>query len=408
MRSPVSIARSRAACWCASAGLALAGCGSLDTRSTPALTSRPPQVVALLPFDARPDDPEAEVRLELFRLIFHSYLSDRGFHALTPEYVDARLRRARLDTPEQVRTTGAARLGEVLGADALLIGDRIGVSSFQALLAYRRGLSGRFKLVSTRDGQELWHAEATEYDTGGVLVDSGQVIQAVSDTVQAGRDTAYVRLCQLFCRQVTATLPKVVHRDESAEPAPEIASVSVGQGRSGTLRSGDKIEVEVVGTPAAMGAFDLRPLRSGLALVEGAPGRYRGVHTVLPGEAAESVTVTARLTNSFGRVVRKDAPGTLAIDAAPPAMPPAVRVARVGGGVEVSWDAPGGEAPAAYQVFRSPGPGRGFEPVGRTPERRWVDGQATPQARYQVIAVDGQGNQSFPAGPAALAAEVRS
>jgi hypothetical protein len=363
--------------------------------------------VALLPFEARPDDPEAEVRLELFRAIFHSYLTDRGFHALSPEYVDARLRRARLDTPAEVRTAGAARVGEVLGADALLLGDRIGVSSFQALLAYRRGLSGRFTLVSTLDGQELWQAEATEYDTGGVLIDSGQVIQAVSDTVSVGRDTAYVRLCQLFCRQVTATLPRVVHRDEASEPAPEIASVSVGVARPGTLRAGDTIEVEVAGTAAAMGAFDLRPLRAGLVLVEGAPGLYRGVHTVLPGEAAEGVTVTARLINAFGRVVRKDATGTLAIDAAPPGMPATVRAARAGERVEVSWDAPGGEGPAAYLVFRSPGPGRGFEPVGRTAERRWVDERAPAEARYQVIAVDVHGNQSFPAGPAAAAAEVR-
>jgi hypothetical protein len=364
--------------------------------------------VALLPFEARANDREAQVRLELFRSIFHSYLSDRGFHVLTPEYVDGRLRRARIDTPGQARAAGAAQLGEVLGVDALLIGDRIGVSSFNALLAYQRSLSGRFSLVSTGDGQELWRAEATEYDTGGVLIDSGQVIQAVSDTVAVGRDTAYVRLCQLFCRQVTATLPKVIHAADGSEPAPEIASVAVTQGRIGTLRAGDAILVEVAGTAGARGTFDLRPLRAGLVLVEGGPGRYRGVYTVLPGEAAPSVTVSVRLTNAFGRDARKDAGGTLAIDAAPPAAPPTVRVVRAGAGVEVSWDAPEGEAPAAYQVFRSPTPGRGFEPVGRTPERRWVDERATPEARYQVIAVDDHGNQSFPAGPASFAPEVRS
>ncbi|MBI1851630.1 MAG: DUF799 family lipoprotein [Planctomycetes bacterium] len=383
---------------------AITGCAGLESRVAADFAKTQPEIVAVLPFQAAPDDTDAPPRLAMVRQIFQANFGNLGYHQAAIDDVDQRLRRANLMTPAAVKAAGPKRLGEILEADAIVFGENFTVSSFSAFLIYRRKLSGTLSLVSTRTGNMLWEASYSESATGGVALDSGQLFQAVSDSIDTGRDVNFVKLAQAFCRTVVSSLPRSTHEETAHEVPPDLQSVTVRLGGTSPLRAGDRIEVEATGARAARGTFELKPLHVGLPLSETAPGVYRGVYVVEPGEAATGVVVSVRLVNRFGATSRKEAADAVpfVVDATPPPPPGDFQVARNGAGVELAWEPPKGKPVESYRVFRARSADDPFMLVASTPQTRWVDTSVAGTPLYQIVAVDGNGNVSFPAGPATL------
>jgi protein involved in polysaccharide export with SLBB domain len=382
------------------------GCAGLETRLDPDFTRKQPETVAILPFSAVPSaDADTTARLPMVRQIFDAYFSNLGYHQPSLDDVDQRLRRANLMTPEAIQAAGPKKLGEILDVDAVVFGKEFEVSSTSAVIFYRRKITGKISLVGARAGDSLWDAEYTESDTGGVLLDSGQVVQAISATIEVGRDVTFVKMAQAFCRTVVSSLPPATHDESPHDVPPDLTSVTVRVVGTAPLRAGDRVEVTVAGAPGGRGTFDLKPLHVGLPLSETTSGVYQGVYVVEPGEASASVAVSARLVNRFGATARKEAPAesAFAIDSAPPPPPNAIQVAKTGAGVELQWQPPQNDVVKSYEVFRAPETGTPFTLVASTADPRWVDpAPPGPSPAYQIVAVDMNGNVSFPAGPATL------
>lgn len=394
------------------AALVLAGCG-VDAEIAPELTAEPPARVAILPFEAPDVDERGSLEMRFIRRIYHANWANLPFRDLPLEIVDHRLKLAGLDTLEAVKAAPPARLGELLGVDAVVHGHIESMSNIAPLIAFRRAMSGTFELVDCRSGKSLWKADYTESSWGGPLLESGQFIKGIRNQIENSGSLAFYKTADRLCRKIVETVPPIEKALDPAQFTPKFdpsVPVAVKFPSDRQIVPGDRIEVRFGGDPGCQASFDVGLYRQNVPMAEVAPGKYAGVYVVQVGDAFDSAPVRVEIRTAFDESATAEAPGLVVNVRARPPEPPAELALRVAGGeVVLNWKKPvpaenRGELQAppsdavAFTVLRAYDAPLAFTEVGEVRgATEWRE--PAPQGRtafYQVLALDAQGNRSYP------------
>ncbi len=337
-----------------------AGCGPEVVVREAAFKKAAPASVAILPFQLVDDDagPRADLKAAALREAFHRRFSSLAYLHLESEETDKRLRRAGLLDPKKLAGATPAELGKRLEVDAILRGEVLSLANLSGGVVYRQSISARLTLADARTGETLVAIEHTEADTGGVLVGSGQLVDAIRDTVDNSSDVGFVRLAERFAESAVRAFPPPPAPARVVPPRIDSVEVRAPAGR--TLRAGDEIEVRVRATPGGAAFFDVGRDLAEVPLFEEAPGSYRGAYRVAHGDRAAG-PVSVHVSDRFGATARSVPPGgELTIDARPPGAPQhlAATAAAAGeGGVRLEWAAGAGTKAAGWRIYTIDGHG---------------------------------------------------
>lgn len=175
-----------------------------------------------------------------------------------------------------------------------------------------------------------------------------------------------------------------------------------------SLGPGDRVDVEVIGTPRMLASFAAGNIGKRVPMRETAPGRYRGEFTVRKGMNTPYAVVEATLRAPGGSETITDAvtERAFSIDTTPP---PRARMTRwwpggrgkgIYGEIELDKDDTGSnpERPVKYVVSRRNENSADFKLVAETDKTTFNDASADPaqRAEYRIVSVDAAGNSSEP------------
>lgn len=277
--------------------LQILGCSS--TESTIYRETNLPRTVAILPFEGEVDQEE---KLAFLRQIFSHYLINNGFEQLRLEIVDQVLEQQKLTPRSDLKT-----LGQALQVEGIIRGEIHSISNVNAAyLGYRSNIEGRITLHDVAQGDLIWESLRDEYDYGGVIVYSGQVIEGISTQIDNSRDIGFLRLAEKFSQQVVKSAPKQTLISDT--PPPQITRISAQTSSSGTLlKMGDTLSVECSGTPGMQASLQLEGAKFKLLvpMSETQSGQYQGSFQIQRGFSNETFSLLVKLTDPFNRQGRK-------------------------------------------------------------------------------------------------------
>jgi hypothetical protein len=346
-----------------------------------------PRTVAVLPFTFQGGEPAERTALKVaaLRHAFQRRFASTGYLHLETDVVDRLLRRAGLDDPVKVAHATAEQLGAILDVDAVVRGDIDSIFNVQGGVAFHQAIEGEVRLVDARHGFQLVRLSHRETDTGGLLLGSGQSIEALEKTIENSSDLGFLRLADKWCESVVRALPPPPTAPPVVQPVIDrVELVSLG------AVAGDLVEVALTAGPGLEASMDLGREQAEVPLFEETPGHYRGFYRVASGDKTSgpiSVHVSDRFGVSASRILRET---PFMLDARAPAAPREVRRAATPAGLHVTWR-PSESGAAKYRVF---GVGADLSPVVLAE----VDGlEATvqpPGAAVFVAAADARGRLS--------------
>jgi hypothetical protein len=154
--------------------------------------------------------------------------------------------------------------------------------------------------VTNSSGAELIKVSHTESDSGGVLLESGQVIQGIISQVKNSGDNVFESLAEKFAKSVVETLPRgqTTARTMKSEGA-EVTLLST----QSEWRSPNSLSVCAKGTPHSFAFLQtagvLSPLR------ESSPGEYCGLFSTIALSSQQQRNFI-ELRSAFGSSVRRD------------------------------------------------------------------------------------------------------
>lgn len=297
--------------------VALAGCGPSVTIRDEALRRAAPKTIAVIPFTAGSAPTgdlgeRAELKLAALRAAVEQRVSTLSYLRLSPGDTDRRLARAGLRERAALALATPRRIGEVLDVDAVLACDAISFSSVHAGIVHRSAIGARVRLVDARSGADLAVIDHTESDIGGLLVGSGQLVDAIREGTEVGTDRGFAILAGRFADRVVQALP--VPAAAPAVRAPRVDRVEVTGGEGGVLRAGDAVEARVLAARGLRVSLDLGRGVAEVPLVEVGPGEYRGFYRVAPGDRSEGA-VRIQASDRYGVTAARTARPMIRIDA---------------------------------------------------------------------------------------------
>jgi hypothetical protein len=124
------------------------------------------QTVAILPVEV--SDPDQKDAATLFHRSLYANLVQGKFHVQERYVVDSLLLQAGLTDPAQYRKVNISRLGEILGADAVVFGKVDKVERAYLLIHSSINVGVSAEMVDTRTGESLWIAEDNASDFSGL------------------------------------------------------------------------------------------------------------------------------------------------------------------------------------------------------------------------------------------------
>ncbi len=137
------------------------------------------QVVAVLPPELTGDGQKGAGKM--FRQSLYANLQHARFRLMERNVVDSLLHQNRLTKPADLKKISPLRLGEVLGADAVVITRINKVKRSYLVLHSSIEVDISVEMVDTRTGEVLWRAEQTESDFQGL----GKIPTGMSSAVLA-------------------------------------------------------------------------------------------------------------------------------------------------------------------------------------------------------------------------------
>lgn len=370
--------------------LLVSGCAPFARVDEEALRQANPRTLAVLPFELDSQDagPRGALQAAALRAAVQHRIAALPWLHLELEEVDRLLARAGL-SPERAAAASYQTLARVLGVDALLRGRVTKLSNLQGGVVFRQAIGAELRLVDARTGVELAQVRHTEAKTGGLLLDRGQSVEAVQQTLDNTSDIGFVRLAERFAEEVVAVLPPPPSPARVEPPALErVEARATGATPLGVAA---EVEVQADGPPGLTGAFDLGHGIAEVPLVEEAPGRYRGWYRVATGDRADeppSVHLGDRWGVGVQRVLR-DTP--VPIEARPPRAPQGLALAPApDGGARLTWS--GCPEAVCYRVFALDA--RGIPRLLGVVEAPGLDVPPGAGPRLAVAALDAQGDLS--------------
>jgi hypothetical protein len=277
--------RSRLLCALFSAVL-LSSCSTSSITVKPSAGTQLPRKLAVLPAAYTTD--VTRERVDLVRSLVAAELRNKSFLVL-----DDLALQSLCSSPEcPERSILASRYG----VDGFV---RVSVDSFSRsnfLAGYYNALSGTLK-ISNQANSPLFEVKSTSSDKGGLLFESGQVLQGIREQVNSSADQAFTKVASAFARTVVSEMPEGSNAPPALPPAPNINDVKL------IHLHGGGFELCADGTPNSWGRALM--LGSRTALRETSPGRYCAIFA--PSAAGLlSSPVSIELRSAFGTASRKE------------------------------------------------------------------------------------------------------
>ena len=193
---------------------------------SPALRQTPPKTVALLPFRSLIGEGRIEGSRSFFNFLtfrkevhpehlaqrirqsFFGQFSQLEFEHVKLSRVDRILKREELDSWEKLRAIPPRRLGELLGADALVFGQVTHFDYYYAFLYSQLAVGLSMEMVDARTGEVLWRVHDARRDhTVRVVYDPIAVVVGLFQVGFAMRPIAMMRAMDEIARELVGTIP---------------------------------------------------------------------------------------------------------------------------------------------------------------------------------------------------------
>ncbi len=267
--------------------LSAQGCGPKVQSRLPKDTSLPAHI-AVLPADYSIDIPKE--RIDLVRQEIIAELRNRNFVVADERVVSSICSSPRCPERDKLGTQ------HLVEAFATLMLDSFSKRNF--LAGYYNTLSGSVSLVD-RSGSELVTVEHTQSEKGGLLFNSGQIIQGVISQVNSSGDAAYEELASEFAKAVADELPAPTLAPNTG--APEGLSVAISSATA-EWDGSSRYTVCLSGTPHSFASVLFGSQRT--TLREISPGRYCGAFSGLVATSSKSPALV-ELRSAFGNSDRE-------------------------------------------------------------------------------------------------------
>lgn len=139
------------------------------------------QTVAILPVEVTENDQKETAAM--FRRSLFANLVQARFNVQERYIVDSQLNQAGLTDPAQYRAVGITRLGEILGADAIVFSKINKVERTYLIIHSSLNVGISTEMVDTRTGEVLWQGEESSSDFSGIAKIPTGIFSAITAPV---------------------------------------------------------------------------------------------------------------------------------------------------------------------------------------------------------------------------------
>jgi len=190
------------------------------------LLENPPKTVALLPFRSQIGEGRVEGSDELFNFLsrkdpsqpesvgermrraFFGQFAQLEFDHVKISRIDRTLQREGLDTWEKMETFSLQRLGELLGADAVVVGHVTHFDYYYAFLYSQLAVGLSLEMRDTRTGDPLWRVhDARRVHTARVAYEPIALAVGLFQVGYSMRPINMMRAMDEICRELVGTIP---------------------------------------------------------------------------------------------------------------------------------------------------------------------------------------------------------
>ena len=234
-----------------------------------------PHKVAILPFVNKTPNPEGS---SIVRKMFYNFFSSLNYLDLEPFVIDDNLKRNALyDSIISGESISAARLGQVLGVDAVIFGEVLSLGKTYALVYSDNTAGLNAKMVRCDSDQTIWELEHTIHiQDGDVPLSLTGLAATIVKTAISHQKASHLQAAAELCMKMVATIPD---REAVTEPPPKIIALVHNAGGK-LLRPGDLLKVAMIGEKNQKASWSIPPLVQNLPLKEKEPGVYIGAYRI--------------------------------------------------------------------------------------------------------------------------------
>jgi len=195
------------------------------------------QIVAILPVDTMGKGQKETA--ELFRQSLYANLNDSPFHLMDRYLVDGALKQHGLTDPGKFYEINPMKLGEMLGADAVVLSRVNKVERSYFVIHSSIELSVSVQMVDTRSGEILWRAEQTESDFEGIAKIPTGIAAAVIAPIQFV--TNKLNLNKLTSKMV-GKLTAIVKLPDSADQDKKFETTVISSAATRDLKEMEEVQ----------------------------------------------------------------------------------------------------------------------------------------------------------------------
>ena len=256
---------------------------------------RLPHKVAIVPFVNQTSNPEAG---SVVRKMFYNFFSSLNYLDLEPFVIDDNLKRSELYHPIlSGEAVSAARLGQLLGVDAIIYGEVITLGKTYALIYSDNAAGLKAKMVRCDNEQVIWEFEHNiRIQEGSVPLSLTGLAATIVKTAISHQKASHLQAAAELCMQMVATIP---NPEAVTEPPPRIIALVHNAGGK-LLRPGDLMKVPMIGEENQTASWSIPPLVENLPLKEKEPGVYIGAYRIRPKDRLPHGRVIGYLRSNTG------------------------------------------------------------------------------------------------------------
>ena len=234
-----------------------------------------PYKVAIVPFVNQTSHPEAG---SIVRKMFYNFFSSLNYLDLEPFAIDDNLKRNELyQAVVSGEAIASARLGQLLGVDAIIFGEVTSLGKTYALVYSDNTAGLKARMVRCDSNRVIWELEhSIHIQDGDVPLSLTGLAATIVKTAITHQKASHLQAAAELCMQMVATIPD---REGIIEPPPKII-VLVHNAGGKLLRPGDLLKVAMIGEKGQKASWSISPLVTNLPLKEKEPGVYIGAYRI--------------------------------------------------------------------------------------------------------------------------------
>ena len=255
-----------------------------------------PRKVAVLPFENRTSNPEAATVL---RRMFFNFFSSLNYADIEPAVVDATLEANRIlkKAPAAGGSLPLERIGQLLGVDAVVVGEALALGQTYALVYANQQAGLRARMLRCSTGQVIWEMEHTvTLHEADLPMSLPGLAAAIVKTALNYQQSNTMRAASELCMQMTASIP---NPPAESEIPPQIQAL-VHNGAAGLLSPGDELRVVMIGDKKHKASLSLPPLLLEAPMEEKEPGVYVASYRIQPQDRLAEGQLTGYLRSPSG------------------------------------------------------------------------------------------------------------